>query len=153
MKRGLLLVTAEPTSQSGLFPALTTDPLSLFLSHSHISIYMPITDQDTNKFSPFISPPCFSSCYILLSINKTLKRHTISVHPSQRCFRQALFFHEGCQLRQTHKLNLCWRSSQLQSKQNIKLNNFQPASKQSKSVGSRRTMHFRCWRLPPVLQL
>lgn len=108
--------------------------LSLCLSSSppHISLYMPVTDLDTNNFSPFISVPCFSSCYILLSSNKILKRHTRSIHsannrPSQSDLLRSIFFHECRQpppAAATHKLNLRWQRSQLQSKQKMKLNTF-----------------------------
>lgn len=89
-KRSLLLAIAVPTRQSGLCSALTTYPLSISLSlflplSPPISLYTPVTDLDSNNFSPFISVPSVSSCYILLSSNKVLKRYTRSIPSADIC--------------------------------------------------------------------
>lgn len=56
---------------------------SLSLSLPTISLYMPVTDLDMNNFPAFIAVPCFSSCCILLSSNKILKRYTRSIHSGE----------------------------------------------------------------------
>lgn len=69
-------------------------PLALSLS-LHISLYVPVTDLDTNNFSPFISTPCFSSRYILLSSNKILKRYTSSIHSADNRPSQSALLSSG----------------------------------------------------------